>query len=581
VSFNLRYIRLVKIYIYLTTILFISGTSLAYLSNGASNDITNTTLNITNTTLNITNTTLTIPNMSYNNINTILLTHLSNFLRDPLPNLRDVLFNIVEIIILCFLLGLIVLLFAWMSGLIGMGIAVLPFHSDKDSKYDGGAIADLLIANLDRINRIHHLPQALPQTGIWGEHLRTEEVQLPEESVTSSLTNVGSIGITGSTISIGQLLITLKRLWPIGNPGITISGSLQKFGSEKRLVAHMGSHETRSWSISRSDGVEDPIGGMITDLSFKIMKDLSPKCSARTWEGLKYYTEALHSYWRYTTTGNINDLEYARHNCIEAANAEKTYISLCNLFYQIGLACWNESKWERSSEMFLKAIDLKSDLEKLSPPPEMYRPYAEVIISEEEAKRFFAISYSRLFSKCFNGLGVSLMHLGNFGDANDAYETAINLAPENIAAHHNLANLHAKCERWEEAIHHHNKALTQKPGLIPSKIALAAIYWKTKDINLSGYCGEISKELLSKESEYLQACYYSNCSASDVERAVKLLKIAINRKQGSIKDVEDDFLFDRIRSDQRFEDFISSIRKSDKMANSPKDGSSDVIISED
>lgn len=306
-----------------------------------------------------------------------------------LANFSAILFSLFQYFGILLLLSLIWILIAWISE--DEGLVVLPFKvANAENAYDGKAISDLLVAELDRIIRIY------PRKNIWSARLsrsgpnisildsttnsrnampqRFESTldlyeilpSLSTESISSSISSVGSVNVGGTTLSIGLFLVTLKRLCPLGNPGSIITGSLQKYGSKVCLIAHkenLGNklHAGRSWKICHDVTNDEEIPELIKDIAFMIIFDLSKSIKQErdnTWLGFKHFTEAFDSYNRYILTGNIDDLQMARVNCIHASDVEKGNMNLIQLFRILGNAYSRNGDEGLAENLIQRAIDL-------------------------------------------------------------------------------------------------------------------------------------------------------------------------------------------------------------------------------
>lgn len=322
-------------------------------------------------------------------------------------NLRDVMFSLVQIVVMLFIVTLVGMLVAWMSGK-GEGTMILPFdNATGETKYDGKAISDSLIAELQRIRQIH----LVEHEGIQSEELALPKLSPSKESLASSIADVGTVGVGETTVSIGRLLVTLKRLWPIGDPGSVITGSLQKYGPMIRLVARMEHREVRAWEVSRKIEGDEQIPDLVSDLAFKIAHGLSPNISAKTWVGFKYFTEALDGYDLYTHTGQVESLELARANCLKAVQAEQGYVALFGLLYNLGIAYFDRAEYTKSAEIFRHALALKRD------------------------------------ANAFAGLDISLERLGHIDEAIAEYQRVIEHDPKGALAHSSLAACYRRLGR--------------------------------------------------------------------------------------------------------------------------------------
>ena len=455
-------------------------------------------------------------------------------------NIKNLLLSFTQIVIVLLLLALVALFIAWLSGIVGKRMEILPFlNATQGNRFEDKALADLLIKELHRISRIHSLK--LP--GIHSEKLRISAISPATESMTSSISNLGTIGIGGCSLPIGQLVITLQHLWPIGKAGNVITGSLQKDGSTFRLVAHCNGSYEGSWEVTYSEYHIEAIKILFQDLAFMIARDLATDCSAKTWEGLKNFTEGLSSYNKYIITGNKKELDSARDNCLKALSAEKGYTILCFLLYNIGVGFWDNLDWKNTKDMFLKAIELKPDLEEHSITSEHFKPYAEMIVPETIIRDIQLKSINRYYARMYNGLGVSYRKEDNYIEAINAYEKSIELDKDYESPIVNIGilytylgneNLKNEREHLEKAREYLEKAKKMNINSIPIKIGLAYVYKKLNYRDkFDKICSEISQKLLEEEKEYDQACYLAILGKT--KESILLLRKAIDLKQCDIE----------------------------------------------
>ena len=324
---------------------------------------------------------------------------------------KEVLLDVVVIAASLVLFLLIVLLFLWIFGLVGRGMKVLPFDiAITQSKYNGNTISDLLINELHRINVINKLESR-------GIHVSSERISLPQlapsrENIDSSIENLGTIGMGDSQLSIGNLLMILKRLWPIGDPGSSLTGSLHKEGSTLVLMARLEDKNIKSWKVSSSTKSDNYLPCMVRDIAFKIAKDKSSECKAKTWEGFKLFTEALYNYHLFIQTNNQKYLQLSQDNCMKAKTIEGGYESLLDLFYNLGSAYLNKRDGSQAKAMFLCAISIKPN------------------------------------ANAYNGLGNYYLRQEDFEEAQLAFEIALDLDPGNPYAYNGIGNVSTRKMRF-------------------------------------------------------------------------------------------------------------------------------------
>jgi len=249
---------------------------------------------------------------------------------------------------------------------------IIPFENQINNKnYSGKAISDLLIANLVQISRIQDVEYdemiIKRSTNLYGKigKERLSPTLLGPEYLTD-ISELGSVVLGPTSFSVGQLLRILKQICPGNDPGI-ISGSLQKHGSVISLVAIMEKKSNKAWEVRRSikfhnENIYEYISSMITELAFKIHFDQSVKdISAKSWLGLKYYTEALDSYQQYKLIKDIKILEISQNKCIRAVSVNADYKKPIILLYNIGIEYWKKNKYYEAEKLFRQIVILEPD----------------------------------------------------------------------------------------------------------------------------------------------------------------------------------------------------------------------------
>ncbi len=372
--------------------------------------------------------------------------------------------SILMIVGVLFVLVLLLMLVCWLSRK-DERIRILPFEVAKgEDKYSGEAISHLLTAELLRISRIrrnvyddvfgsiefkHLTPYSVIPTKsqtpknmtqlLASENLaqfRVVPTKAPTpENLTSSIADVGVVAVPGvASVHLGTLLTALKVLWPWGDTGQIITGSMQKYGSMIILVVCLEHHNVRAWDVRRKirgrDQVADEhIPSLVRDLSFKIAHDLSSEYSSKTWQGLKYFTEARDAYHEYTQTTSTEALDRARKNCIKAASEEPGYKSLLGLLYNIGIAYTDKGLYRVAEKLFRQAIAIKSDY------PHAFFGLGYMHGAQnhhDEALEYFdlAIKLDQENADFWYNRGAALMELGKHEEARVSYEKATKLKSE-------------------------------------------------------------------------------------------------------------------------------------------------------
>src|SRR5262249_44447220 len=101
------------------------------------------------------------------------------------------------------------------------------------------------------------------------------------ENLNAEFSDIANITVSGNSISIGKILLVLKKLWNEPEPKYVISGSIQKYGNVICLVSKLKSAGEKLiiCEVHKEIQKEDEIPDLIRDLAFKIWKDI-PK----TWK---------------------------------------------------------------------------------------------------------------------------------------------------------------------------------------------------------------------------------------------------------------------------------------------------------
>jgi hypothetical protein len=287
-------------------------------------------------------------------------------------------------IVLLMVIGALLVMWGWLfvSYLSGEGkeITVLPFETATgEDKFTGRAIADLFTAQWLDITRIHrsNVPEVQSE-----KIVSSFDLAPSKEDLSKDVANIVTAGVGQTKVSVGQLFISLRRLWPIGDSGITLTGSFQRYGEAVVLTMRMESSTTMStWEVGREVKNENEIPYLIRDLTFKTFHNMSHRegklasnetsnedtkgIKAKTWEAFQHFTEARDAYRRYQITGDQEDLDNAQTNAIRAVQAEPDYALNFDLLIALGLAYEGQGD-SRAEEMFDKATTLEEGAEKPS-----------------------------------------------------------------------------------------------------------------------------------------------------------------------------------------------------------------------
>jgi hypothetical protein len=173
--------------------------------------------------------------------------------------------NIVLIVGFVLILLLMSIIVVWLSSG-GRQFRVLPFEVPAgEQTLSGRALADLFLAEWRRILFYHSEIETLGVkpvrvASLPKDHESDSEsgtFSLSGEGITMDISEVATVGVAHTTVSIGQVLATLKRMWPIGGTDTVLFGSFQRYGTKANLTMRMESSKFHAWEVTAEIGQDD------------------------------------------------------------------------------------------------------------------------------------------------------------------------------------------------------------------------------------------------------------------------------------------------------------------------------------
>jgi tetratricopeptide (TPR) repeat protein len=399
-----------------------------------------------------------------------------NITNTDLEKLFNQIYNILRIIGLIFLCGIISLILRWLSSQRN-GTIVIPFvdltTSDQEiekvtsnNQKIGKAISNSLVSEL---NRIRHIQTLMKPEG--EEHLKLQVINIPplapiQENLENNLSNIGTLEVGKARIPVGAILLGLRILWPFGGVNKVISGDIQKIGDKVRLVVRLEyQNEIMTWDVISDSMLTIE---MIREIAYKVSIYLAPNITAKTWEGFKFFTEAIASYDKYRQTQNLQYLQQAYELCIEAKKFESKYEKLADLLYEIGVAFLEKQDYN----MAQKVLDVSKQINPhnkylYNALGNIYYANKEFLFAENEYNaalyldknfshtyKFFAFFYENfsflypilsriypIFPYPYNGLG-NVYYQKDYERSFEMYKKAIKFKKNFSRPYHNLANIY-------------------------------------------------------------------------------------------------------------------------------------------
>jgi tetratricopeptide (TPR) repeat protein len=181
--------------------------------------------------------------------------------------------------------------------------------------------------------------------------------------------------------------------------------------------------------------------------------------------------------------------------------------------------------------------------------------------SEEDLKQSVLI-YKKITDinptndRAWHTLGELYKSLHQYDEAIAAYEKAISLNAEKDIYHYHLGLVYATKKRNSEASRSFQKVLIINPEHVLAHCALAGSY---RRLGLEDEAMEhltIVEPIIQSETEYNRACFQA--ISENADEAIRLLKIALEKKQTSLDWALRDPDLDNIRDDPRFSETIMS-----------------------
>jgi len=190
-------------------------------------------------------------------------------------------------------------------------------------------------------------------------------------------------------------------------------------------------------------------------------------------------------------------------------------------------------------------------------------PLSDLSPDERQSLALEIIKYKEATSKhprsyiLWEGLGEAYKSASQYKDAIRAFQKAISMNPTNHMCHYRLGLVYAAEKKEQEAIKSFKKVLELDPNSAQAHASLASQYRK---MGLE----QVAQEHIEKaramqfegESDYNHACLEAICGNND--RALELLKVALQTKQTYITWAQNDPDLDTLRNDHRFQMLLSS-----------------------
>ena len=325
------------------------------------------------------------------------------------------------------------------------GIVIMPFElpPNGEMKFNGRQISDMLIRELQRIERIRTTNIDVPSVILWQPKIEvTGEGSGPSispkgQTLEFGVTELGTIGFGSNSLSLSNLIIIFKRICPFSKPISILSGCIGFFGSEVKLTACLEGKESFTWEVGRKFGNSRTsakhIPYLVRDLAYQIFFEFDKmeqesNISATTWKSFKYLTDALDEYHKFISTGRPLDLWRSRKNCLKALYSERKYANAVEFLKVLGYTYLRLAKECKSAE--------EKNIEDIINKPSCKESYRDISkeLFEKHLKKFQS-------SEAHFGLGCIYMDAGKNEDAISEFNKATCEDPDDYKSYYYLSVL--------------------------------------------------------------------------------------------------------------------------------------------
>ncbi len=452
--------------------------------------------------------------------------HTFNKFKQKIPSFNTIEQKSISIIRVIIILIIFILIYSCIQYILKPydGYDVQPFETiGLGENSDGKAYATLLKFYLQDIKDIYEIgPDRLvisknvPKSQTISAPLGNLSMQssFEKEQLDYSISQIGTIGAEGVSLSIGNMLLLMKESrgkWPS-----TITCSLQRYNSTMILVAILKDNQNNKTMTFKDESIrltDEQIPSMINDLAFKISlalcKQSKPELYPKKWQTFKYLTKGEDNYSRYIITGDINDLNNSYNMTQLAENTEPGYKGTFELLSNLGFCYLRIGDKDRAKNIFQNISQFRPLDNKLAYRSALGLGFVYIYNNNEKALDYFdkAIKLDHYSYTAWNGKGTILLIMGKYPDALKAFNNATGIDPNYADAWYNkgyaLNLLGENASRYDEAITAHEEAIKAYEGAIKVDPVYAKAWYK-KGYTLD-LLGRLEKDNASRYDEAITA----------------------------------------------------------------------------
>lgn len=167
-----------------------------------------------------------------------------------------------------------------------------------------------------------------------------------------------------------------------------------------------------------------------------------------------------------------------------------------------------------------------------------------------------AIRLQSNYAEAYNNRGNVHRTKGDLDRAIQDYDEAISLQPNYTQAIYNRGYVYQTKGDTDRAIKNYQESLQIKPNDNHARISLFSLLKKLGKNTQADEHEKLARELVTKENEYNQACFEAICG--NIEKALDLLKIAMEKGQSTKEWAKKDPDFENLRDEPRFKEIVGN-----------------------
>jgi len=178
-------------------------------------------------------------------------------------------------------------------------------------------------------------------------------------------------------------------------------------------------------------------------------------------------------------------------------------------------------------------------------------------LEKEIAKYKRVVQINERNASAWDALGTLYKSAGLYKESIQAHQQAASIDSTRASYHHHLGLAFAGAGRDEDAIASFQRVIELDPDHYLAHASLGGYYRKLGLEELAQkHIGKAMRNIYDSENEYNRACLDAICG--NVDQAIDLLRIALEKKQTYVEWIIHDPDLDFIREDSRFKQLISS-----------------------